>query len=223
METRKKLGVIASLFLSISLSVSGQTDRKIEYVFAGKVDTINLLKKGRVWTDTIHPTSPGALESYALIMEKNAFSVVCTIEKSFLGNYQGDTIRFIKYDEFDKPDVSYYDHALFLLEMMENGQYVLSAFQYYDIYQTIEGDWIIPYPSAGAWGKDYFQMTKRKVVLKDTEYIDMEYIRTKSVWRTDYFLSNYAVEGEKAIPTYGASVDAFVNYLLISKNIIIPH
>lgn len=217
METRRLIGVIALFFLSINLSVSGQTDRKVQYVFAGKVDSIILLQKWRVWTDTLKPAFPGAMESYAIRSEKNHFSVFCTIEKTFYGNYPGDTIRFIMYDEFSTPDITYYDHALFLLVKTDNGQYVLSGFQYYDLYQTVEGDWVIPYPNALSWGTDFFLKNRRKVVLKDAQYLDMAYIRTKSLRNSENFLLNYTVEGEKAIPTYGASVDAFVRYLLSEK------
>ncbi len=120
------------------------------------------------------------------------------------------------YDEFSTPDITYYHHALFLLEINENGQYVLSPFQYYDLYQTVEGDWVIPYPNALSWGIDFFEKNRRPVVLKETESLDIKYIRTKSIGGFD-FSSNYAVKEEKAIPTYGASVDAFVNYLLSEK------
>lgn len=215
----KKAFSISALFLIIQsvFSISyGETFKKDSLlIFVGDVSSVTLLKEGGlniIEHDDIKSDNQNndLLVVDKVVIIKNLFSIESNISKILFGKYKNKSIKFKMYDEFDDPMIKNYNHALFIVKKDKDNNWNQVGWLYYDVYETTKGDWIIPYLSFNG-DKDFFENNKQLIELKEGEYINKSSFIDTVI--NDKELSKYyQIEGEKAIPKYGISVDDFWKY-----------
>ena len=130
------------------------------------------------------------------------FEAVYNVKESLYGGYNKDTIHFIVYDHYGRPNFEQYENVLLFITNGCGRNHHLK-YQYAPVYKTIEGKWASPYISE-IYRRLKDDSVKPEIVHfeKPVEYIIGDNANAKWV-KQMYPEPYYRIEGNKAIAVYG--------------------
>lgn len=70
-----------------------------------------------------------------------AFHAEYRVLKMVYGQYDNATLRFDAFDHYGWPAFANYEHVLLFASRRDDGTWVHEKYQYYPVYETVDGDW----------------------------------------------------------------------------------
>lgn len=131
------------------------------------------------------------------------FDAKYEIVENLFGDLKKDTINFVAYDHYGKPEFSEYENViLYVAEYC--GELVHVKYQYNDVYKTKDSNWASPYKSLDDDKLDSINI-KKPVKIEFEEEVTFEYGKgTDTLWFQRRFPKPYyETNGFKAKAVYG--------------------
>ena len=204
--------------MCISSSSFGQISRDSLFVFTGKrisikkvkdfVDKKTLIDSIIVNDSLVYVEIPNVIQDYKY---KGRFKII----DQFEGNLKDKEIEFDLYNHYGKPQFSKsYIYLLFVIKI--NGKYRLLKYAHHQVYETVTGEYIIPYDT------NEYRNQKTPLVKIQAEKINFKQTPKFRIYKNDSedFISRtypepyYRIENRKAIPIYGNYIKDFIKLRL---------
>lgn len=151
------------------------------------------------------------------------FKAEYKILKNVVANFPKDTIKFTVYDHYGTPHFSQYKNVLlFVSEYC--GKLLHEKYQFFDLYQTVDGKWASPGDPYKYDNYHRKNLTAKKMQFPDSVRFDISKL-TQATIQELYPSPFYKIQGQYAIPVMGSYVEDLIavkrNGVLKARNIIL--
>lgn len=142
----------------------------------------------------------GNLE-YDYLMRDSRFKAKYKVLEDICGDYDKDTIEFIVYDHYGKPQFSDYENVVLFVHEY-NDTFYHAKYLFYDVYKTKRGDWASPYRLFSNLDFDTTIIKPRRVDFASRIAFPLKKYSRQT--RKKYFQEPFfSIDGDSAIAKYG--------------------
>lgn len=141
-----RLLIFLTLFLTFNY-VLGQSRKDSLIVFVGEIIEVKYSpEEKKEVVDTVIRNGKKTVRTQSSLIRDSRYIAKYKISQMVYGVYNEDTIEFIVYDHYGKPDFSNYKTVLLYVSNY-NGQLYHEKYMYSNVYKTTDGRWAGPYDS----------------------------------------------------------------------------
>lgn len=146
------------------------------------------------------------------------------IVKNIYGNYSKDTIHFVAYDHYGRPEFGNYEYVMLFVSKYCD-ELFHQKYQFYNVYRTVDNKWAAPYQTSDYSRLDTLSNIKPVKILFKTP-VEFDISTASKEWIEEHYPSPYyKIENGKAIAVYGNYVPELLELkkqtVLKARNIVL--